>query len=187
MSKGLVILALVGIAACIAVLCLNSNPSNAVFFSLADTPEEKMFIDYLAKYGKSYGTNEEYEFRFKIFQQSMVKMTMNNMKNDLTYTLGINKFSDWTKDEYKRLLGFKKIDANILSTHTSGGDANDDTTVPASIDWRLKGAVNHPKDQGGCGSCWAFSAICALEGRNQIKTGELLSLSEQQLVDCSGA
>jgi len=59
--------------------------------------------------------------------------------------------------------------------------------VPAEdIDWRARGAVSHPKDQAACGSCWAFSAIGAMEGVHQIKTGNLLDFSEQQLVDCSG-
>jgi len=63
----------------------------------------------------------------------------------------------------------------------------DTESIPASVDWRTSGAVNGVKDQGQCGSCWAFSSIAAIEGHHQIATGQLLSLSEQQLVDCSGS
>ncbi|GJX10906.1 senescence-specific cysteine protease SAG39-like protein [Tanacetum coccineum] len=58
------------------------------------------------------------------------------------------------------------------------------TAVPSSMDWRKKGAVTPIKDQGQCGCCWAFSAVAAMEGITQLKTGKLISLSEQELVDC---
>jgi C1A family cysteine protease len=86
-----------------------------------------------------------------------------------------------TKDEFKMKLGYKRPATNEIVNYT----VLDETTAPASIDWRTKGAVTGVKDQGQCGSCWAFSAIGSLEGHHQIATGNLVSLSEQQIVDCS--
>lgn len=113
----------------------------------------------------------------------MTAISTENSANGNTYTVGINKFADYTPAEFKRLLGYKK------STNLKDGETVvlDTTNIPDSIDWRSKGAVNAPKDQGQCGSCWAFSSVAAMEGHHQIATGTLLSLSEQQLVDCSGS
>jgi len=60
------------------------------------------------KYGKSYGTREEYEFRYKLFLESLAHTKINNARNDVTYKLALNKFSDWTKEEYRRLLGYRR-------------------------------------------------------------------------------
>lgn len=62
--------------------------------------------------------------------------------------------------------------------------ASEPTDIPDEVNWITKGAVNPVQNQGRCGSCWAFSAIGAIEGAHQIKTGELTKLAEQQCVDC---
>lgn len=112
---------------------------------------------------------------------------MQSHKNDTTatYQVAFNKFSDWTEAEFSKMLGGKqtpaanKVNAVELATPANGN--------PVAINWIDLGAVNPVKDQGQCGSCWAFSAVASMEGAHQIATGNLLSFSEQQLVDCDTA
>jgi C1A family cysteine protease len=129
----------------------------------------------MAKYGKSYATKEEYEFRFQQYQKTMAKVAQHNAQNGNTFRLGVNKFADYTHTEYKKLLGYKPKHSHTLEAapHMSVKD------LPDSIDWRKEGAVTPVKNQAQCGSCWAFSSTGAIEGHNFIKTGKLVSLSEQ--------
>lgn len=182
MRKGYTSLAIVGVAACVAVYAVTSfQPKSTSLYSNVISSDEMEFMKFITKYGKSYGTKEEYEYRLQVFKNSMSVISQENSKNDNTYILEVNKLADLTPAETQRLLGFKKIKA------LRDGEAKTLPTdnLPSNIDWRAKGAIGAVKDQGSCGSCWAFSANAAIEGSYQINTGKVVNLSEQQLVDCS--
>jgi len=181
MRKGFAALAVVGVAACVALYAVTQTAqSSSLYTDISGADME--YIRFVAKFGKSYGTKEEFALRSNIFKQNYARIVEENLNNDNTFTLEINKFADWTPAEFKRILTLKKAESK--STRSL---VNYNVSIPTSIDWRTEGAVNAVKDQGQCGSCWAFSAVAALEGRWKIKSGNLLNLSEQQLVDCSGS
>jgi len=97
------------------------------------------------------------------------------MNSDAGYSLGLNKFSDMEESEFKKMLGYKKE----LKQQNEAPTLLNDDNLPDKVDWRDKGAVTPVKNQGQCGSCWAFSSTGALEGLYQIKNGKQESFSEQ--------
>ncbi|KAK6149162.1 hypothetical protein DH2020_016687 [Rehmannia glutinosa] len=136
---------------------------------------------WMVRYGRVYKDNEERVIHFKIFKDNVEFIEAFNEAGTRSYKLGINAFADQTNDEFKAARNGLKV--HKLPKITSFRYENM-SALPSSMDWRKKGAVTPIKDQGQCGSCWAFSAIAATEGINQLSTGKLISLSEQEIVDC---
>lgn len=140
---------------------------------------EKNFINHMSEFGLSYGTKDEYEFRFGIYAMKEAEIQRINADSANTFTVGHNQFSTYTDAEYKKMLGYRGPQT-LENTHKSFNG----TPVSNGVDWRTKGAVNAVKNQGQCGSCWAFSAVAAIEGHSFIQHGSLPNLAEQEVVDC---
>ncbi|PKA47332.1 Xylem cysteine proteinase 1 [Apostasia shenzhenica] len=146
-----------------------------------------LFESWMAKHNKSYATLKEMVKRFDIFKDNLMHIDETN-KKITSYWLGLNEFADLSHEEFKeRYLGLKP---KFLRRRVDESDDRKEfknqnvVGLPKSVDWRKKGAVTPVKNQGACGSCWAFSTVVAVEGINQIMTGNLTSLSEQELIDC---
>jgi len=129
-------------------------------------------------WGLSYGTQEEYDFRFQIYLENDKIISEINAEQN-SFEVEHNMFSTLTKAEYQKHKGrmpslYNDTEEEVLDTSVLAGQ----------VDWRSKGVVNKVQDQGNCGSCWAFSSIAAIESSHAINTGNLLKLSEQHFVDC---
>ncbi|KAK6134358.1 hypothetical protein DH2020_031899 [Rehmannia glutinosa] len=141
---------------------------------------EKRYKDWLKRYGHKYKSRDEWNLRFGIYQSNIEFIEFVNSQN-LPYNLTDNQFADMTNLEFRSIyLGYRSHG----HSHKRHNTIFENSTLPPSVDWRKNGAVTPIKNQGNCGSCWAFSAVAAVEGINKIKTGKLVSLSEQEIVDC---
>lgn len=138
---------------------------------------------WISEHNKVYNTVEEYTARFHRWLEvdAFVK-EINHPDSGETHTAGHNKFSDWTEEEFSKMLSLDepevKQESNFVATPSNA----------TSFDWRsASSCVNPVKDQGSCGSCWAFAATAVNESSYCIGGNALLNLSEQQYVDCSTA
>jgi C1A family cysteine protease len=146
---------------------------------------QETFTQWMSKHEKNYAS-EEFFMRYEIFKSNMDFVEAHNALN-LSYTVELNKFADLTRGEFKALyLGFKP-ELRLNQAKKSFEDVKVGAYPSGSLDWTQKGAVTGVKDQGQCGSCWAFSTTGSSEGAIQIAHGQLTSLSEQELVDCGGS
>lgn len=139
------------------------------------------FTRFTSDYSKSYDSVEEYAKRLQIFADNMEKVAEMNAEHVLINgeaVFGVTKFSDLTPKEFKSFyLGYVPSNATKTYVDFSGPVAND-------VDWVSKGAVTPVKNQGQCGSCWAFSATAAIESYAQLAGKGLKVLSAQQINSC---
>jgi len=186
------------------LLCVQAVTSAPVRPSVSSLHLSPSASDYewnrwIHHHGRNYSTHHEYNTRRSIFMNNLDMIHRHNADYEdgkHTYTLGLNQFGDLTQNEWANtFLGYRprtgktgrlwcgKTTCSLRNVDT----ASSTSPNPGSVDWRQKGAVTPIKNQGQCGSCWSFSATGSMEGAHFIETGDLISLSEQQLVDCSRA
>nr|QOV03074.1 cathepsin L3 [Dysdercus peruvianus] len=167
------------------LLLLSVAASCLVLASALSVSDEQEWEHFKQTHGKTYRNQREENYRQNVFLQNKQKIDEHNKQYSLgrtTFTVKINKFADLTNEEFRKLNGFKQGPRDPAVPEYK---APENEQLPASVDWRPKGAVTAIKDQGQCGSCWAFSTTGSLEGQQFLKKGKLVSLSEQNLMDCS--
>jgi len=168
--------------AIVTVLCALGLAS-AALAPLHESEYRNQFVGFVKQYNKAYSVEEMFA-KFNTFKY-WVDFVRNHNAGNHTWEAGINEFSDLMPEEFNKLyLSGLRVPE---TTQFSMTDMTVEEPVANDIDWRSRGLVTGVKNQGSCGSCWAFSATGVMEGFHKKQSGSLPNLSEQQLVDCSGS
>jgi len=164
--------------------------------SLSASQQRKYtFEDFKHQYNRVYETEGEEQFRRDVFRRKLAQIHAHNKDTTKTWKQAVNRFSDLTDAEFKNFLGMHKG----LLRHQRAKDSPNRIAQPehlykdvklssflgVNVDWRVKGVVTPPKDQGACGSCWTFATAETIESYAALATKKLLTLSEQQILDCT--
>jgi len=154
------------------------------FVFCLETEPVPTFDEWLLQYPKpEYQNDPERLFhRRMVYEENVADISRINSEN-LTWTAGVNAYSDLTWEEFKEYFNIAPQDCSATA---NSGKSLTRTVIPDSVDWRDKKMVTPVKNQGSCGSCWAFSTTGAVESSWAIAGNPLVELAEQQLVDCAG-
>lgn len=162
------------------IVAINGN----VYFKKVEHVHE--FHSFKQRHGKEYISDVEEHDRQSVFVENNKKIYASNKlykEGKISFKSGTNEYSDISHKEFNSIMNgyIPSKTSKPLKTYAMPRQSH-----PTSVDWRTKGAVTPVKNQKHCGSCWAHGATGALEAQHFKKTGRLVSLSEQNLVDCSG-
>ncbi|KAH8390043.1 hypothetical protein KR200_005936 [Drosophila serrata] len=155
---------------------------------------DQQWRDFTLQHRRTYQNAAEERFRLKVFSENRNSIVEHNRRfaaGKVSFKLAINEYADLTSEEFNELMnGFNYTQHKESHLAYESWDevtffSPESVSLPSSVDWRSKGAVTPVKDQKQCGSCWAFASTGTLEGLQFRKTGKLVALSEQNLVDCS--
>lgn len=160
--------------------------------SLASEASEKhkAFAQFIAQYGRSYASKDTAEERFNIFSANFDQIKAHNANENRTFEMGINAFTDMTVEELnKRYLSVKlRVPQHVTQSRLLASDNNfvNVADLPTEINWTAKGKVSPSVDQGGCGSCWAFTTATTMESLFAISNeGQPVPrFSVQYLMEC---
>jgi len=160
----------------------NTNPKRGAIPSTVVAT----FEAWMKEHGVSFSSPREYNYRLSIFAESVKKVNKHNSEGH-SYTMGLNKFAHLTFEEFSAKYTGLRVPENREKNEVVVEQKRASLGQNPNLDWRTTGGVNPVKNQGQCGSCWAFSATAAMETANFQSTGTLQDQAEQQLVDCSGS
>ena len=160
----------------------NMDDGSQLFLNESIGADQLQFMNFIQRFSKSYGTKEEYLFRFEQFKRQ-IKLIAEHDEVYYGTTMGLNEHSDKTEAEWKKMLGLVKLPENLEEGYEPTTDEVN-LHMPRNFDWRDYGAVTRVKNQGACGSCWTYSTIAGIEFAWWKVFKQAVSFSEQNIADC---